>query len=292
MEGILIINKPKGYTSQDVVSKVKKILNVKKAGHTGTLDPLATGVLPIMIGNYTKLSKYLIEHNKTYLARIKLGEKRDTGDEEGKIIETREVLQDNLDKEKIENVLKSFCGRQKQIPPMYSAIKVNGKKLYEYAREGKKVEIPEREIEIYNIKLKNINSEKKEIEFEVNCSKGTYIRVLCENIAECLGTIGYMSFLKRIRVDRFVINKAITLEELEKNSDNKVFLEENLINMDEIFKELPYIVLNNRKKELFLNGVMLTFEEKDGLYNIYNNEIYLGTGIIKNNLLKRDVIIG
>lgn len=292
MEGILIINKPKGYTSQDVVSKVKKILNVKKAGHTGTLDPLATGVLPIMIGNYTKLSKYLIEHNKTYLARIKLGEKRDTGDEEGKIIETREVLQDNLDKEKIERVLKSFCGRQKQIPPMYSAIKVNGKKLYEYAREGKEVEIPEREIEIYNIKLKNINSEKKEIEFEVNCSKGTYIRVLCENIAECLGTIGYMSFLKRIRVDRFVINKAITLEELEKNSDNKVFLEENLINMDEIFKELPYIVLNNRKKELFLNGVMLTFEEKDGLYNIYNNEIYLGTGIIKNNLLKRDVIIG
>lgn len=292
MEGILIINKPKGYTSQDVVSKVKKILNVKKAGHTGTLDPLATGVLPIMIGNYTKLSKYLIEHDKTYLARIKLGEKRDTGDEEGKIIETREVLQDNLDKEKIENVLKSFCGRQKQIPPMYSAIKVNGKKLYEYAREGKKVEIPEREIEIYNIKLKNINSEKKEIEFEVNCSKGTYIRVLCENIAECLDTIGYMSFLKRIRVDKFVINKAITLEELEKNSDNKVFLEENLINMDEIFKELPYIVLNNRKKELFLNGVMLTFEEKDGLYNIYNNEIYLGTGIIKNNLLKRDVIIG
>lgn len=292
MEGILIINKPKGYTSQDVVSKVKKILNVKKVGHTGTLDPLATGVLPIMIGNYTKLSKYLIEHDKTYLARIKLGEKRDTGDEEGKIIETREVLQDNLDKEKIENVLKSFCGRQKQIPPMYSAIKVNGKKLYEYAREGKKVEIPEREIEIYNIKLKNINSEKKEIEFEVNCSKGTYIRVLCENIAECLGTIGYMNFLKRIRVDRFVINKAITLEELEKNSDNKVFLEENLINMDEIFKELPYIVLNNRKKELFLNGVMLTFEEKDGLYNIYNNEIYLGTGIIKNNLLKRDVIIG
>ena len=292
MEGILIINKPKGYTSQDVVSKVKKILNVKKVGHTGTLDPLATGVLPIMIGNYTKLSKYLIEHDKTYLARIKLGEKRDTGDEEGKIIETREVLQDNLDKEKIERVLKSFCGRQKQIPPMYSAIKVNGKKLYEYAREGKKVEIPEREIEIYNIKLKNINSEKKEIEFEVNCSKGTYIRVLCENIAECLGTIGYMSFLKRIRVDRFVINKAITLEELEKNSDNKVFLEENLINMDEIFKELPYIVLNNRKKELFLNGVMLTFEEKDGLYNIYNNEIYLGTGIIKNNLLKRDVIIG
>ena len=100
MEGILIINKPKGYTSQDVVSKVKKILNVKKVGHTGTLDPLATGVLPIMIGNYTKLSKYLIEHDKTYLARIKLGEKRDTGDEEGKIIETREVLQDNLDKEK------------------------------------------------------------------------------------------------------------------------------------------------------------------------------------------------
>ncbi len=291
MQGILIINKPQGYTSQDVVSKVKKILNIKKAGHTGTLDPLATGVLPIMLGNYTKLSKYLIEHDKIYLAKIKLGEKKDTGDEEGKTIEEKEVLENNLNKENVEEILKKFSGRQKQIPPIYSAIKVNGKKLYEYAREGKKVEIPEREIEIYSIKLKNINLEEKEIEFEVNCSKGTYIRVLCEDIANKLDTVGYMSNLERIKVDNFDIRDSVTLEDLEKNKDNKMFLERSLINMETIFKDLPQISLNNRKKELFLNGVMLSIENKEGLYNIYNNNVYLGTGTIKNNLLKRDVII-
>ena len=291
MQGILIINKPQGYTSQDVVSKVKKILNIKKAGHTGTLDPLATGVLPIMLGNYTKLSKYLIEHDKIYLAKIKLGEKKDTGDEEGKTIEEKEVLENNLNKENVEKILKKFLGRQKQIPPIYSAIKVKGKKLYEYAREGKKVEIPEREIEIYSIKLKNINLEEKEIEFEVNCSKGTYIRVLCEDIANKLDTVGYMSNLERIKVDDFDIRDSVTLEDLEKNKDNKMFLERSLINMETIFKDLPQISLNNRKKELFLNGVMLSIENKEGLYNIYNNNVYLGTGTIKNNLLKRDVII-
>lgn len=291
MQGILIINKPQGYTSQDVVSKVKKILNIKKAGHTGTLDPLATGVLPIMLGNYTKLSKYLIEHDKIYLAKIKLGEKKDTGDEEGKTIEEKEVLENNLNKENVEKILKKFLGRQKQIPPIYSAIKVKGKKLYEYAREGKKVEIPEREIEIYSIKLKNINLEETEIEFEVNCSKGTYIRVLCEDIANKLGTVGYMSNLERIKVDVFDIRDSVTLEDLEKNKDNKMFLERSLINMETIFKDLPQISLNNRKKELFLNGVMLSIENKEGLYNIYNNNVYLGTGTIKNNLLKRDVII-
>ena len=153
MQGIIIINKPEGFTSQDVVSKVKRILNVKKAGHTGTLDPLATGVLPVLIGNYTKLSKYLIEHDKTYIAKIELGKRTDTGDREGKIIEEKEVLA--FEKEKIERILKSFLGKQKQIPPQYSAIKIEGKKLYEYAREGKKIEIPPRDIEIYSIDLIN-----------------------------------------------------------------------------------------------------------------------------------------
>ncbi len=291
MQGILIINKPQGYTSQDVVSKVKKILNIKKSGHTGTLDPLATGVLPIMLGDYTKLSKYLIEHDKTYIARIKLGEKKDTGDEEGKVTETKEVLRESLEKENVEKVLQSFLGKQKQTPPIYSAIKINGKKLYEYAREGKEVEIPKRDIEIYNINLKSIDIKKKEIEFEVECSKGTYIRVLCEDIAENLGTVGFMSYLNRTKVDKFEINKAITLEELENNKENREFLEKHLIKMDTIFSENPNIILNNRKTELFFNGVLLTFEKQDGLYNIYNNDIYLGTGLIKNNLLKRDVVI-
>lgn len=184
INGVIIVNKPKNFTSQDVVSKVKKVLNEKKAGHTGTLDPMATGVLPILVGNATKLSKYLIEHNKTYVAKIKLGQKTDTGDGEGTVIEEKPVTDISLDK--VEKVLNSFIGKQKQIPPIYSAIKINGKKLYEYARNGEKVEIPEREIEIYSIKLLQLN---EEIEFEVNCSKGTYIRTLCEDIAKALGTV-------------------------------------------------------------------------------------------------------
>lgn len=291
MQGILIINKPQGYTSQDVVSKVKKILDVKKAGHTGTLDPMATGVLPVLIGEYTKLSKYLIEHDKTYIAKVKLGEKKDTGDSEGETIQQKNVSNEVLRKENIEEVLKTFLGKQKQTPPIYSAIKVNGKKLYEYAREGIKLEIPEREIEIYNIKLLNINIKEKEIEFEVSCSKGTYIRVLCEDIAKKLNTVGYMKSLNRILVDKFKIEEAITFEELENLKKDEEKLLSVLIKMEDIFKELNKIELNSRKKDLFLNGVMLTFEVEEGLYNIYSNNKYLGIGTVKNKLLKRDIII-
>lgn len=190
MNGVLIVNKPKGFTSQDVVSKVKKLLNEKKAGHTGTLDPLATGVLPVLIGSSTKLSKYLIEHNKTYVAKIKLGQKTDTGDSEGKVIEEKHIP--SISVSEIEKVLNTFLGEQTQIPPMYSAIKVNGKKLYEYARSGENVEIAPRGIEIYSIEL--LNFEDGQIEFEVSCSKGTYIRVLCEDIAKALGTVRLHEF--------------------------------------------------------------------------------------------------
>lgn len=188
MHGILIINKPKGYTSHDIVNVVRKKLNTKKVGHTGTLDPDATGVLPILIGTATKISKYLIEHKKTYIATIKLGYKTDTGDASGKVIEKDKHFQ-KIDKKNIENALSTFLGKQKQVPPMYSAIKVDGKKLYEYAREGKEVEIKPREIEIYDISLEGYDNNNYEISFKVNCSKGTYIRTLCENIAEKLGTI-------------------------------------------------------------------------------------------------------
>lgn len=187
MDGIIIINKPSGFTSQDVVSKTKKILNEKKAGHTGTLDPLATGVLPVLLGSYTKLSKYLIEHDKEYIAKIQFGEKRDTGDLEGKIILTSNKMVENLSD--VKKVLKGFIGKQKQIPPIYSAIKINGKKLYEYARNEEKVEIPEREIEIYKLELVEFNKEFQTLEIKIKCSKGTYIRALCEDIAEKLETV-------------------------------------------------------------------------------------------------------
>ena len=253
---------------------------------------MATGVLPILIGEYTKLSKYLIEHDKTYKAKIKLGVKTETGDSEGNILEKLEVKFENLDEQNVKKVLNTFLGKQKQLPPMYSAIKIEGKKLYEYAREGKKVDVIPRDIEIYNIKLLNIDKERLEIEFEVSCSKGTYIRVLCEDIAQKLGTVGYMNFLQRTCVNKFIIEDAIDFETLEQNKNNVDFIESKIIKMEKIFKDLPKINLNERKKELFLNGVMLTYELEDGLYNIYDiQNNYIGTGSIKNRLLKRDIII-
>lgn len=282
MNGLLLIDKPQDFTSQDVVSKVKKILNVKKAGHIGTLDPMATGLLPILIGDYTKISKYLIEHDKKYIAKLKLGIKTDTGDITGNILEKQEISQIS----NIEETINSFKGVQKQTPPMYSAIKIDGKKLYEYAREGKKVEVPERKIEIYDIRLLNVDD--GEIEFKVSCSKGTYIRVLCEDIARALGTIGTMSSLRRTIVDKFSIDDAYTFEELENSKDD----ESILIKMEDIFNDIDEINLNTRKLELFLNGVKLSVELEDGQYNIYSDNKYIGLGIVKNKLLKRDVVIG
>lgn len=291
MNRIFILNKPTTFTSQDAVSKLKKILNQKKAGHTGTLDPMATGVLPILVGDTTKLSKYLVEHTKTYIATLKLGIATDTGDSEGKTIEEKSVNTDVFETTYLEKILKEFLGKQLQTPPMYSAIKVNGRKLYEYARKGEEVEIPKREIEIYNIKLIDFSKEKCEITFEVECSKGTYIRTLCEDIAKMLDTVGYMKSLIRTKVDKFEIKDAITFEELELNKTDDKWLNIHSYTMEEVFSELPKIELNTRKKELFLNGVMLTFREKDGIYNIYNEGKYLGTGIIRNELLKRDIIL-
>lgn len=289
MEGIIIINKPKGFSSQDVVSKVKKVLNIKKAGHTGTLDPLATGVLPVLLGNYTKLSKYLIEHDKVYRAKLKFGEKRETGDLEGKIIKISNKKISDIGK--IKKVLSLMIGKQVQIPPIYSAIKVNGKKLYEYARLGEKVDIPPREIEIFKLDFISFDEREQILEFDVSCSKGTYIRSLCEDIAEKLDNVGFMYELKRIKVDRFLIDNSTNIEELEKNKDN---IENCLIKMEAIFKDLLKIELNNSKKVLFLNGVKLKgFEKfKNGVYNIYVEKDYIGLGIVENGLLKRDIIIG
>ena len=292
MNRIIIIDKPKDITSQGVVSKIKRILNVKKVGHTGTLDPLATGVLPILVGDATKLSKYLIEHDKIYIAKVVLGERRTTGDLEGEVVETKDTDISKIKKEEIEEVLKSFLGESKQVPSIYSAIKVNGKKLYEYAREGKEVEVPERTIFIKNIRLLNIDNDDNSFEYEVEVSKGTYIRTLSEDIAKKIGTVGYLSNLRRIKVDKFDIDQSVTLEELEENKDNDEFKNKYLLKTEDVFKDLKAITLNRRKEELFLNGVKLTFNVDDGLYNIYGeNKKYIGIGIVENNLLKRDVVI-
>lgn len=290
MDGIIIVNKEKGYTSHDIVAKVKKLLKVKKVGHTGTLDPNATGVLPILIGEGTKLSSYLTNHDKTYQATLKLGEKRDTADVEGKVIATKEVEKKELSEAKIKSVFQSLIGKQQQTPPMYSAIKVQGKKLYEYARKGIKVELPVRNIEIYDIKLDGINLQENEIIFTVKCSKGTYIRSLCEEIAERLYTVGYMKDLERKQVGEFYIENAITIDEIENQKND--FSKLPMITMEEFFQEKSKIQLNEKKITLFRNGVLLTRNEEDGIYRIYHEkEIFIGIGQIKDHKLKREIVI-
>ena len=286
MDGIILVNKEKDFTSHDVVSIVKKITE-SKVGHTGTLDPNATGVLPLLIGNATKISKYLINHDKEYEAVIQLGKKTTTADIEGEVIEEKEVP------EKIyiecENILKSFIGKQKQTPPAYSAIKVNGKKLYSYAREGKKIEIEPRNIEIYNIELMNINKEEKQISFRVSCSKGTYIRSLCEDIADKLGTVGYMKDLKRTKVGDFEIKEAITIGELKEKFEKNDF--SDVITIENIFKDMPKIELNENNIKQYLNGVKIVERNQDGIYRIYYKNEFNGIGILKDGKLKRDLVI-
>lgn len=282
MDGIIVINKPSGYTSHDIVSKIRKKLNIKKVGHTGTLDPLATGVLPILLGGGTKLSKYLINHDKEYIATIKLGVKTDTGDIEGQVIEEKQVPE--ISEEGLGKVLQSFLGPQKQIPPMYSAIKINGKKLYEYARKGEKVEIEPRNIEIYNIEL--LEFAQEQIKIKVVCSKGTYIRTLCEDIAEKLNTVGTMSALERTKVGEFELKNAITIEELE----NEQIVQNNLITPEKLFWGKPEIELDQGELVRFLNGMILKKEKPNELYRIYVQGKFIGIGDITNNRLKREYV--
>lgn len=292
MDGIIIINKEKNWTSNDIVQKLKHTFH-EKTGHTGTLDPLATGVLPILVGKGTSLSKYLVNHDKEYIATIRLGEKTSTGDQEGEIIEKKPVTDDMFDAENVRKVLSEFKGKQNQIPPMYSAIKVNGKKLYEYARSGKKVEIEPREIEIFDIDLISISKDMKEIVYKVWCSKGTYIRSLCEDIAEKLGTVGFMSNLNRTRVGDFRIEQAVRISDVVDDECviNSNIIKDNFISIEKFFYEYKSFSFNDLKLFKFLNGVMINVNLEDGIYRIYNKNIFIGIGIVKNNRIKRDIIV-
>ena len=291
MDGIIVINKPQGCTSHDIVYKVKKIFN-QKVGHTGTLDPNATGVLPLLIGKGTQLSKYLINHDKIYEVVLQLGVKTDTADSEGNVIQKKEVDKTVLNNQYIVNVFNTFIGKQEQIPPMYSAIKVQGKKLYEYAREGKTVDVKPRTIEIYKIELLNIDNNNCKISFKVHCSKGTYIRSLCEDIAKRLNTVGYMESLNRVQVGCFNIKDAISIDFLKENYENTEFIKKHFISIEDFFNKSSSIALDSRKLQLFLNGVKLTYVLPDGLYKIYDNaNTFIGIGVIENKLLKRDIII-
>lgn len=289
MDGIIIINKEKNYTSNDVVNIVKKITK-SKVGHTGTLDPNATGVLPLLIGNATKISKYLINHDKEYEVVLQLGIRTETADVEGKVIEEKEVTAEMLNKDNIEEKLQQFIGKQEQIPPIYSAIKVNGKKLYEYARKGQEVELKPRQIEIYSIQLVGINEKEKQISFKVKCSKGTYIRSLCEDISKKLGTVGYMKELNRLQVGEFYVKDAVTISEMKEKIEAGNL--ENIITIEEIFKNNPQIQLEQEQIEPYINGVKINTEKTNGVYRIYKpNGTFIGLGIIENSKLKRDLVI-
>ena len=291
MDGILNVYKPREWTSHDIVAKIKKITG-EKVGHTGTLDPLAQGVLPVLIGKGTLCSKYLVNHNKKYRVELKLGKRTDTLDAEGEVIEEKEVPEELLEKLNIENIrkiLKKFEGQIEQIPPMYSAIKVKGKKLYEYARKGQNVEIPTRKIMIYSIDLVDILKSENVIVFDVFCGKGTYIRTLCEDIAKSFGTIGFMQNLLRTQVGGFRLEDSISL--LMKDEKDLEVIGKNIISIEKIFSQYPKIKIEQQTLKHFLNGVRITQNVKDGVYRVYTEDKFLGIGVVKEKLLKRDIIL-
>jgi len=292
MNGVIVVNKPTGMTSQDVVTRIKKEFKIKSVGHAGTLDPLATGVLPILISKGTRISKYLIDHDKEYIATLKLGQQTDTGDITGEVIEEREVPSKALDEENIKDILEAFKGKQAQIPPMYSAIKIDGRKLYEYARMGETVEVKPREIKIYNIELLNIDFEAKEIVYKVHCSKGTYIRTLCEDIARELGTVGTMSALVRTKAGDFCLEDSVELDKLSTLSPEEIEAK-HLIDVESAFKSNGAITLKtDNELRLFINGMMLVRKKENNVYRIYDkNNKFIGLGVIQNNILKRDIVL-
>lgn len=290
MDGILIVNKPKNCTSNDIVNKVKKILNTK-VGHTGTLDPNATGVLPLLLGKGTKFSKYLINHDKKYVATLQLGIKTSTADVEGDTIEEKPVNKSIFYEDLLNHTLNSFVGKQIQTPPIYSAIKVKGKKLYEYARSNMEVEIPKREIEIYSIQLVDFSSENNQIKFEVECSKGTYIRSLCEDIAKKLETVGYMKELQRVKAGEFEIGQAVTVDDIEKNINNEEWINRNIIKLEDLLADNDKIIIHESNLEKFYNGVKIHVNGRDGVCSVYCNGKFLGSGVVKDNNIKRDIVL-
>ena len=237
MNGIINVYKEKGYTSHDVVAVLRKIAGQKKIGHTGTLDPDATGVLPVCLGRATKVCDLLTDHDKTYETVLLLGKTTDTQDISGAIL--KEQPTDHLNEAEVTKVIESFKGTYDQIPPMYSALKVNGKKLYELAREGKTVERKSRKVTIYQIHIKEIQLPR--VRMEVTCSKGTYIRTLCHDIGNRLGTGGCMEELTRTKVGRFELKDSLKLEELSDLAQNGR-LEDALIPLDQMFSELQSVV--------------------------------------------------
>ena len=270
INGILIVDKPIGMSSHDVVSFVRRLTGVRRVGHTGTLDPMATGVLPVCIGVATKVTSLLQDADKVYRAELVLGMTTDTYDCEGEVLTECAV---NCTKKEIIDTILTFQGEQEQIPPMYSAIKKDGKKLYELARKGIEIEREPRKINISAISILSIDMENHIVEIEVECSKGTYIRSLCDDIGKRLGVGAYMNRLRRIKAFDFSIDQAHTLDEIEDIFEQRK-LQSTLINVENVFQGCPKLFLNDRQTERVKNGCQITWPDGvEGLkYRLYSSQ--------------------
>lgn len=274
--GVLNVYKPKGMTSHDVVAILRRTLHMKRIGHTGTLDPIAEGVLPILIGKATKLSDLLMAEEKRYKAGVKLGVTTDTDDLTGEVIAENEVA---VTEDDVNNVLASFLGKQAQIPPMYSAIKVDGKKLYQLARRGVVTERKPRNIEIYDLKMENFKGDM--FDLSVHCSKGTYIRALCRDIGAALNTGAAMETLIRTQSGNFTLENTHTLEEIKIAAEDGT-VENFLISADEVLKDFPRVDVTEEYAMKMKNGIRLRPAQlgildakEENLYCIYFEDTLL-----------------
>lgn len=297
VNGILVLDKPTGITSNKALQKVKHLFKAQKAGHTGSLDPLATGVLPICLGETTKVSHYLLDADKRYLAKCILGSVTTTGDSDGEIIQQKSIPE--FTKDKLLKLLSSFTGLQEQTPPMYSALKHNGRPLYEYARKGIEIERKSRQINIFDISLLDFAVSNKNsavpafIEIEVHCSKGTYIRTLCEDIGHKLGCGAYISVLRRIESGPFLLSQAITLDNLlekyssDESLDTQTFdcMDQLLLPTDTAIEQFPAIEINEQQFDRIQHGMTIDVQpdiESDN-YRLYFNKTLTGLAILDEN---------
>ena len=281
MFGFLNINKPKGMTSHDVVAVLRRITKIKQIGHTGTLDPFATGVLPVCIGKATRLLEYL-ENDKSYIADVKFGFNTDTYDCDG-------IITENFDKKivraELENILKDFTGEIEQFPPMYSAIKVNGKKLYEYARKGETVEVKPRKVTVLGLKLLDFDYENQEARLEIDCKSGTYIRSLAFDIAKKLGTGAYLTGLIRTKSDKFKIENALELNELTTER-----IEAKIINPIDILS-MPTVQVNENDLARINNGVQISQNIPDGFCGLVYNNMLCAVGFAQDGVISMKKVL-
>ena len=280
VNGVLLLDKPKGVSSNHALQRVRRLFQAQKAGHTGTLDPMATGLLPICLGEATKFSSHLLEADKVYRTRVELGVITDTGDAEGSVMEQHEVP--SLSVDDVEAVLTRFRGEIDQVPPMYSALKHQGKKLYELAREGKHVERAARRISVYDARL--LSFEGTAFELEVSCSKGTYIRTLAEDIGQALGCGAHISQLRRLKTGPFLADAMWTLEALEALADQAA-LEAELMPVDVLVDHLPLLTVDDTAHACLAHGQPATLETgalaADDVARLYYAETFIGLGVVK-----------